>query len=107
MRKENVITKAVLDTSYSIHSAFGPGLLEKIYERILVADLQTQGFEVESQVPVTIKYKSLVLDDAFRADLIIEDIVLIELKASAETHPVYYRQLLSYLKLSEIACGLL
>jgi GxxExxY protein len=107
MQRENMITKAVLDLSFPIHSALGPGLLEKVYERILVAELQALGFAVKNQVPITIKYKNLVIEEAFKADIIVEDIVLLELKASEVNHPVYHRQLLSYLKLSSIECGLL
>jgi GxxExxY protein len=107
MRREKIITKAVLDLSFPIHSALGPGLLEKVYQRILVAELQAQGFGVKNQVPVSIKYKELVIDDAFKADVIIDDIVLLELKASEENHPVYYRQLFSYMKPASIGCGLL
>jgi GxxExxY protein len=107
MISEKAISKAVLDASFPIHSDLGPGLLEKVYERVLEAELVEKGFEVRRQVPISIKYKNLEFDEAFRADLIVENKVLVELKASEANHPVYYRQLVSYLKLSSMRYGLL
>jgi GxxExxY protein len=107
MISEKAISKAVLDASLPIHSDLGPGLLEKVYERVLEAELVEKGFEVRRQVPISIKYKNLEFDEAFRADLIVENKVLVELKASEANHPVYYRQLVSYLKLSSMRYGLL
>jgi len=72
-----------------------------------VAELIDKGFDVRRQVPIPIKYKNLEFDEGFRADLIVENIVLVELKASETNHPVYYRQPVSYLKLSSIRFGLL
>jgi len=107
MISESVITRAILDASFSVHSDLGPGLLEKVYERILEAELIDKGFGVRGQVPIPIKYKNLEFDEAFRADLIVENKVLVELKASETNHPVYYRQLISYLKLTSMRFGLL
>jgi GxxExxY protein len=107
MISENVITRAILDTSFTVHSDLGPGLLESVYERILEAELIDKGFDVRRQVPIPIKYKNLEFDEAFRADLIVENKVLVELKASETNHPVYYRQLFSYLKLTSMRFGLL
>jgi len=107
MISEKTLSKAVLDASFPIHSDLGPGLLERVYERILEAELIEKGFNVRRQVPIPIKYKNLEFDEAFRADRIVEDRMLIELKASETNHPVYYRQALSYLKLSRMRFGLL
>ena len=107
MISENVITRAILDTSFTVHSDLGPGLLESVYERILEAELIDKGFDVRRQVPIPIKYKNLEFDEAFRADLIVENMMLIELKASETNHPVYYRQAVSYLKLASMRFGLL
>jgi GxxExxY protein len=107
MISENVITRAILDTSFTVHSDLGPGLLESVYERILEAELIDKGFDVRRQVPIPIKYKNLEFDEAFRADLIVENKVLVELKASETNRPVYYRQLFSYLKLTSMRFGLL
>ena len=107
MISEKAISKAVLDASFPIHSDLGPGLLEKVYERVLQAELIDKGFDVRRQVPIPIKYRNLEFDEAFRADLIVEDMMLIELKASETNHPVYYRQAVSYLKLASMRFGLL
>src|SRR6516162_65633 len=107
MISEKALSKAVLDASFPIHSDLGPGLLEKVYERILEAELIQKGFHVRRQVPIPITYKNLEFDEAFRADLLVEDKLLIELKASEANHPVYYRQVVSYLKLSRMRFGLL
>src|SRR5271157_1862116 len=107
MVSEKIVTKAILDASFLVHSDLGPGLLEKVYQRILEAELIDKGFDVRRQVPIPIKYKNLEFDEGFRADLIVENIVLVELKASETNHPVYYRQPVSYLKLSSIRFGLL
>jgi GxxExxY protein len=107
MPSEGVITRAILDASFPIHSDLGPGLLERVYEQVLAAELIDKGFEVRRQVPIPIKYKNLEIDEGFRADLIVENTVLVELKASEENHPVYYRQLVTYLRLSSIRVGLL
>jgi GxxExxY protein len=74
MISENVITRAILDTSFTVHSDLGPGLLERVYERILEAELIEKGFDVRRQVPIPIKYKNLEFDEGFRADLIVENI---------------------------------
>jgi|SRR6266478_3869260 GxxExxY protein len=107
MISEKAISKAVLDASFPIHSDLGPGLLEKVYERVLEAELIDKGFDVRRQVPIPIKYRNLEFDEAFRADLIVENMMLIELKASETNHPVYYRQAVSYLKLASMRFGLL
>jgi len=107
MISEKAISKAVLDASFPIHSDLGPGLLEKVYERVLQAELIDKGFDVRRQVPIPIKYRNLEFDEAFRADLIVENMMLIELKASETNHPVYYRHAVSYLKLASMRFGLL
>src|SRR3984893_18959403 len=107
MISKKAISKAVLDASFPIHSDLGPGLVEKVYERVLQAELIDKGFDVRRQVPIPIKYKNLEFDEAFRADLIVENKVLVELKASETNRPVYYRQLFSYLKLTSMRFGLL
>jgi GxxExxY protein len=107
MVSEKFVTKAILDASFALHSDLGPGLLEKVYQRILETELIDKGFEVRRQVPIPIKYRNLEFDEGFRADLIVENMVHVELKASETNHPIYYGQLVSYLKLSSIRFGLL
>ena len=85
----------------------GPGLLESVYERILVYELENSNLKVEKQVPIDIIYGGLVLKDSFRADLIVENKVLIELKSVENITTVHFKQTLSYLKLTGIHLGLL
>ena len=103
----NEIAKIIVDKSYKIHQSMGPGLLESVYERILVYELENSNLKVEKQVPIDIIYGGLVLKDSFRADLIVENKVLIELKSVENITTVHFKQTLSYLKLTGIHLGLL
>ena len=104
---ENQIAKIVVDAAYKIHTKLGPGLLETVYEVTLAHELRKRGLRVERQVPVPIVYEDLVFEEGFRADLIIEDKFIVELK-SVETLPaVSPKQLLTYLRLRDCRLGLL
>lgn len=109
-----ITQKLVNQTAYDIvgcaievHKQLGPGLLEAIYERCLIEELALQGFDVTSQVPVPICYKGKSLDHDLKLDLLINDLVVVEIKAVEEMHPVFQAQLLSYLKLANKPKGLL
>jgi GxxExxY protein len=78
---ENEIGKITLDSAVALHRELGPGLLESVYEAVLAAELLQRGLSVERQVPVTIRYKGMTFDEAFRADLVVEDKVIVELKS--------------------------
>ena len=104
---ENEVAKIVVDAAYHIHVKMGPGLLESAYELILEHELRKRGLRVERQVAVSIVYDDLVVRDAFRADLIVEDLVILELKSVEQMHPVYAKQLQTYLKLTGKRLGLL
>ena len=104
---ENEIASRVVDAAYHIHKELGPGLLESVYETILAHELNKRGLNVERQVPVPINYDQMTFDMAFRADLIVEDSVIIELKSVEQIVPVHYKQLLTYLKLTDKRLGLL
>lgn len=104
---ENEVAKIVVDAAYQIHVKMGPGLLESVYETVLEHELRKRGLHVERQVPVSIVYDELVVSDAFRADLIVEDLVILELKSVEQMHPVYAKQLQTYLKLTGKRLGLL
>lgn len=104
---ENEVAKIVVDAAYHIHVKMGPGLLESAYELILEHELRKRGLRVERQVAVSIVYDDLVVRDAFRADLIVEDLVIVELKSVEQMHPVYAKQLQTYLKLTGKRLGLL
>lgn len=104
---ENEITKIVIDTAYKIHTKIGPGLLESAYQAILVYELKKRGLNVESEIPMPILYEDIKLDVGFRADLIVENKVIIELKSIEKVAEVHKKQLLTYLRISGLRVGLL
>jgi len=104
---ENEIAKVIVDVAYKIHTSLGPGLLESVYETVMFHDLQKRGLHVERQVKLPIIYDGICLDEGFRADLIVENLVIIELKSIERILPVHPKQLLAYLRLSNKRLGLL
>ena len=90
-----------------IHQKLGPGLLESVYEVILARDLVRRGFRVERQKPVTFRFEGTLFEDAFRPDLIVNQAIIIEVKAAVALHPVFERQLLTYLRILNLKLGLL
>jgi GxxExxY protein len=104
---ENEITKIVIDLCIKIHKALGPGLLESVYEEVLVYELKKLGILVARQVGIPVLYESIKLELGFRADLIVEDKVILELKSVESVSPLYKKQLLTYLKLTNTKVGLL
>jgi GxxExxY protein len=104
---ENETARIVVDAAYKIHTTIGPGLLESAYEAILAYELRKRGLHVQRQVGVPIVYEEVNLDEGFRADLIVENLVIIELKAIEQVIPVHKKQLLTYLKLMGKKLGLL
>lgn len=104
---ENYLASIIVDCCYHIHVSLGPGLLESVYEEILFSELTEQGFKVERQKQLPVIWKNKTLDLGFRTDLIVENKVIIEVKSVLEIHPVYPKQLLTYLKLSGLKLGLL
>ena len=107
MQRENEIVATIVDAAYLIHRTFGPGLLESAYEAIMVHELQKRGLRVAAQVPVPIVYESVRLETGFRADLIVEDLVIVELKSLEKVAPVHKKQLMTYLRLADKRLGLL
>ena len=104
---ENDIAKIVVDSAYHIHRNLGPGLLESVYETVLSYKLQKKGLDVKRQVPVPITYDNLKFEEGYRADLIVDHRVIIELKSVENVLPVHKKQLLTYLKLANKKLGLL
>jgi GxxExxY protein len=104
---ENEIAAAVVDASYRIHVRLGPGLLESVYARILAYELTRRNLRVRREVPISFCYDDIEFDEGFRADLIVEDKVIVELKSVEVTAPVHKKQLLTYLKLTDLRLGLL
>ncbi|MBQ2210696.1 MAG: GxxExxY protein [Prevotella sp.] len=103
----NQITYQIRGAIYDVYKALGPGLLESVYEEALVFELQQRGLKVEQQKQVPIVYKGNTLKSDFRLDLLVEDQVIVELKSVAEMKDVFYKQLLTYLRLSDKRLGLL
>ncbi|MBU7587283.1 MAG: GxxExxY protein [Nostoc sp. TH1S01] len=93
---ENEITGAVVDAAYKVHTTLGPGLLESVYESVMDFELRRRKLKVGRQVAIPVIYEGVCLDEGFRADLIVEDRVIVELKSVEAVHPVHKKQLLTY-----------
>ena len=104
---ENEVAKSVVDAAFQVHTALGSGLLETVYEVILAHELRSMGFEVARQVPISIVYKGLKFEEGFRADLIVAESVILELKSVDCLNPVHAKQLLTQLRLTKKRLGLL
>jgi GxxExxY protein len=104
---ENEIADRILDAAFALHRDIGPGLLESVYEVLLAQALEEAGLNVQRQVIIPIKYNSIQFDEGFRADLIIEEKVILELKSVERSNPAHKKQLLTYLKLSNLKLGYL
>ena len=104
---ENEISKIIVNTAYQVHTQLGPGLLESVYEEIMYYELPYQGLNVVRQKAVPVIWNELKMEMGFRADIIVEDKVIIELKSVETIAPVHHKQLLTYLKLTGIKLGLL
>ncbi len=106
MNVEEVFSK-VLDCSFKVHSALGPGLLESAYEECLYYELTQLGFKVEKQKPLPLVYREVKLDAGYRVDLLVENFVIVEIKSIEALNDVHLAQILTYLKLSNCKLGLL
>ena len=104
---ENELSKTVVDLCVKIHKKLGPGLLESAYERCLTYELKKQGLKAESQVSIPLIYDGVDLGEGFRADIIVDDKLILELKSVGELQKVNYSQLLTYLRLTGLKLGLL
>jgi GxxExxY protein len=104
---ENQISKIIVDTAYKIHSTMGPGLFESVYEKIMFYELTSLRLHVERQKKLPVIWKEQKIELGFRADLIIENKVIIEIKSIERLAPVHSKQLLTYLKLTGLKLGLL
>jgi len=101
------LAAAAVDCGFHIHKELGPGLLESVYEAVLAQALRQHGLLVEQQRPVPIKFREMTFSDAFRADLIVENLLVIEVKSVERNAPVHAKQLLTYLRLMKQPLGLL
>ena len=101
------IGKAVLDAAFKVHTALGPGLLESAYETPMAYELRKSGLRVATQVALPIIYDGVKLETSYRLDLLVENCVIVELKAVEKMNPIYEAQLLTYLRLSNLRLGYL
>lgn len=101
------LARTAIDCGFQVHDDIGPGLLETAYEPFLAASLAERGLRVEVQKPVPVTYRGLVIRDAFRADLLVEERLVIEVKSVERLAPVHAKQLLTYLRLMNQPLGLL
>jgi GxxExxY protein len=104
---ENEISRIILDSCFDIHKELGPGIFESVYEEILYYELQKKGLEVKRQFPIAVNWKNETMEMGFKADLVVEDKVIIELKSVESLQAVHKKQLLTYLRLSIMKLGLL
>lgn len=106
-QQEEQIGKAIVNAAYQIHKNLGPGLLEKVYEVCMAHELRKAGYHVKRQVEIPIVYDGIQFDEGLRLDLLVEDLVVIELKAVDLVNPVWEAQIISHLKLTERNLGYL
>ncbi len=104
---ENSLSKTILDAAFKVHTETGPGLLETVYEVLLAHELRKAGLKVERQLPIPIHYDGLVFEEGFRADLLVEDKVIVELKSLESLAKVHSKQVLTQLRLGDKRLGLL
>lgn len=107
MKEEDVLATRVLDEAFRLHTELGPGLLESVYEQVLAARLRKAGLQVETQKSIPIVVDDITIPEAFRADLVVEGKLIVELKSVGEMKLVFAKQLLTYLRLSGLKLGLL
>jgi len=105
--KTNEMTQIILNCSYKVHTALGPGLLESAYKECLYYELTLAGFDIQKQKALPLIYNNVRLDAGYRLDLLVENKVIVEIKAVESIHDVHVAQVLTYLKLSKCRIGLL
>ena len=104
---ENEIGKLVIDSAIAVHRELGPGLLETVYEVVLAHELRQRGLAVERQVPISIELRGIKFDEAFRADIVVEGKVIVELKSVEQVTRTHKKQLQTYLRLTGCKLGFL
>ena len=104
---ENELSKIIIGCAIDVHKILGPGLLESVYEKALVFELNLKGLSVLTQVPIPVIYKEKKLDIGYRVDVLVENKVIVEIKSVENLAPIHFAQTLTYIKLSNIKLGLL
>jgi len=105
--RENEISREIVDAAFKIHTRLGAGLLESVYEAVMAYELKKRGLRLERQKPIPVVYEGMDLGEGFRADFIVENLVIIELKSVEHIASVHKKQLLTYLRLTDKRLGLL
>ena len=103
----NEISGVIVDAAIKVHSKLGPGLLEKTYELCLAHELRKRGHHVQSQLELPVEYDDIIIDAGYRIDLLVDDTIVIELKAVEKIIPIHKAQILNYLKATDYKVGLL
>ncbi|HEX8464228.1 MAG TPA: GxxExxY protein [Abditibacterium sp.] len=103
----NAVSEKIIGAAIEVHRHFGPGLLESAYEAFLCREMTLRGLEVRSQVPLPVNYKGVRVECGYRVDILVNGLIIIELKAVERLEPIHEAQLLTYLKLSNLYLGLL
>ena len=103
----NRVTEAVIGAAIEVHKALGPGLLESAYEPCLAHEIESRGLCVERQVPLPVYYRGVLMDVAYRMDMVVEALVLVEIKVVKNIDPIFIAQAMTYLKLSKLQAGLI
>lgn len=106
-REQDLIARQVVDSAFAVHTTLGPGLLESVYEQCLAYELTSRNIAVERQVAVPVRYRGVLMDAAFRMDIVVASMVVVEVKAIEKMIPIHEAQLVTYLKLSGYPIGLL
>ncbi|MBE7444093.1 MAG: GxxExxY protein [Planctomycetia bacterium] len=104
---ENELSEKIIGLAIKVHSALGPGLLESAYEKAIVFELSRNGYKAEVQKSISINYEGIIIDEGYRADIVVNDIVLVELKSVKQIEDIHLKQLLTYIRLSNKKLGLL
>ena len=103
----NELSSKIIGGAIEVHKALGPGLLESAYEECMCHELNLQGFSLERQKPLPVTYKGIILDCGYRLDIVVEKMIILELKSCEKIEPIHKAQLLTYLKLAGLNLGLL
>ena len=107
MQEENRIAREVVDAALKLHRHFGPGIYESVYEPVLIYELRKRSLTTQQQTPVPLVYEGITFDIGFKTDVIVNDLVILELKSVEKLEPVHFKQLLTYLRLTGLRLGLL
>lgn len=103
----NQLTKEIIGCAIEVHKELGPGMLEKTYEKALLLLLSEKGFKVKNQIEIPVVFHGVEIDNAYKLDIIVEDLIIVELKAVEKIMPVHEAQILTYLKLMKKPKGIL